>query len=64
MNGTVERIRISHDRFPAFARHMADEGMEMADMLYMLEKPWKWQVEFNAFLEKNERRPSRDERDD
>ncbi len=57
----IERISLSDDRFPAFARWMAEQGMEMADLLYMIEKPNHWQTEFNEFLHQTEKSPESDE---
>jgi hypothetical protein len=47
------------ERVAAFARHMVeDEGMEMSNLLYMLEKPWKWTAEYESWNERGAREPS------
>lgn len=56
-----ERITRDHDKFPDFCRYMVDEGMEMADLLYMIQKPSHWQVEWNVFIRANETQPECDE---
>lgn len=62
MATVVDRISRSDDRFPAFCRWLVDTGMEMADLLYMIEKPSHWQAEFNEFCEKTEKPSEPDDR--
>ena len=42
----------SEDRFPAFLRHLAeDEGRDALAIIAVVEKPWRWQAEFDAWAE-------------
>lgn len=39
-----------HHNLAILARHMIEEGDDAAAILYMLEKPWKYEAEFQAAL--------------
>jgi len=41
----------SHDYWLSFLRYSVEVGdMTMEDLLYCLEKPWKWKKEFALYL--------------
>ena len=47
----------SHEYFSSFLSYAHDcmEITDVAGLLYMLEKPWKWEDEFNEFLARIEK---------
>jgi len=47
----VEKISVTNDDFVSFLYWMVDEhGYKAKDIIPIVEKPWKWQEEYEAFL--------------
>lgn len=46
----IDRISRADDRFPGFCRWMVEQGMEMDDLLYMIDKTHHWQIEWNEYV--------------
>lgn len=47
----TDSLTLSHDLFPAFFAYMADDGMPTRELVYLVEKPWKWTTEFNEWVD-------------
>ena len=47
----MSEIHRNHESFIAFLNHLVDEHyFNPSDIVAVVEKPWKWQAEFNKFL--------------
>ena len=47
----MPEIHRNHESFFAFLRHLVNEhDFDAVAVLWVIEKPWKWQAEFEKFL--------------
>ena len=52
----------SHDLWFSFLQHCTDNGevLTTVDLLYMIEKPWRYEREFGKYVEKIEKEAPND----